>query len=122
MTNFAEEFKARTKKLAVDVIIYCKSLPKTEEAFIIKKQLIKSSTSVAANYRAVCRARSDAEFFSKLSIVVEEADETVFWFEIIQEAEILNNKQTVTLFNEATEILKIVAKSRKTVKDKKPTK
>ncbi len=122
MTNFAEEFKARTKKLAVDVIIYCKSLPKTEEAFIIKKQLIKSSTSVAANYRAVCRARSDAEFFSKLSIVVEEADETVFWFEIIKEAEILNNKQTVTLFNEATEILKIVAKSRKTVKDKKPTK
>lgn len=122
MTNFAEEFKSRTKKLAVDVIIYCKSLPKSEESFIIKKQLIRSATSVAANYRAVCRARSDAEFFSKLSIVVEEADETVFWFEIIQEAEILNNKQTVTLFNEATEILKIVAKSRKTVKDKKPTK
>lgn len=122
MTNFAEEFKLRTKKLAVDVIIYCKSLPKSEESFIIKKQLIRSATSVAANYRAVCRARSDAEFFSKLSIVVEEADETVFWFEIIQEAEILNNKQTVTLFNEATEILKIVAKSRKTVKDKKPTK
>lgn len=122
MTNFAEEFKSRTKKLAVDVIIYCKSLPKSEESFIIKKQLIRSATSVAANYRAVCRARSDAEFFSKLSIVVEEADETVFWFEIIQEAEILNNKQTVTLFNEAIEILKIVAKSRKTVKDKKPTK
>lgn len=122
MTNFAEEFKLRTKKLVVDVIIYCKSLPKSEESFIIKKQLIRSATSVAANYRAVCRARSDAEFFSKLSIVVEEADETVFWFEIIQEAEILNNKQTVTLFNEATEILKIVAKSRKTVKDKKPTK
>ena len=122
MTNFAEEFKSRTKKLAVDVIIYCKSLPKSEESFIIKKQLIRSATSVAANYRAVCRARSDAEFFSKLSIVVEEAEETVFWFEIIQEAEILNNKQTVTLFNEAIEILKIVAKSRKTVKDKKPTK
>lgn len=122
MTNFAEEFKKRTKKLAVDVIIYCKSLPKSEESFIIKKQLIRSATSVAANYRAVCRARSDAEFFSKLSIVVEEADETVFWFEIIKEAEIVNNKQTVTLFNEATEILKIVAKSRKTVKDKKPTK
>lgn len=122
MTNFAEEFKSRTKKLAVDVIIYCKSLPKSEESFIIKKQLIRSATSVAANYGAVCRARSDAEFFSKLSIVVEEADETVFWFEILQEAEILNNKQTVTLFNEATEILKIVSKSRKTVKDKKPTK
>lgn len=122
MRNFAEEFKARTKKFAVDIIIYCKSLPKSEESFIIKKQLIRSATSVAANYRAVCRARSDAEFFSKLSIVVEEADETVFWLEMIQEAEISKNKQTVTLNNEATEILKIVAKSRKTVKDKKPTK
>ena len=122
MRNFAEEFKARTKKFAVDIIIYCKSLPKSEESFIIKKQLIRSATSVAANYRAVCRARSDAEFFSKLSVVVEEADETVFWLEMIQEAEISKNKQTVTLYNEATEILKIVAKSRKTVKDKKPTK
>lgn len=117
MKNFAEEFKARTKKFAIDVIIFCKSMPKTEEAFIIKKQLIKSSTSVAANYRAVCRARSDAEFFSKLSIVVEEADESVFWFEVIAEAKILNNKETERLLNEATEILKIVSKSRKTAKE-----
>jgi four helix bundle protein len=122
MINFAEEFKARTKKFAVDVIIYCKSLPKSDEAFIIKKQLIRSSTSVAANYRAVCRARSDAEFFSKLSIVVEEADESVFWLEIIKDAEISNTKETSSILNEATEILKIVAKSRKTLKDKKQTK
>ena len=122
MINFAEEFKARTKKIAVDVIIYCKSLPKSDEAFIIKKQLIRSSTSVAANYRAVCRARSDAEFFSKLSIVVEEADESVFWLEIIKDAEISNTKETSSILNEATEILKIVAKSRKTLKDKKQTK
>lgn len=122
MINFAEEFKARTKKFAVDVIIYCKSLPKSDEAFIIKKQLIRSSTSVAANYRAVCRARSDAEFFSKLSIVVEEADESVFWIEIIKDTEISNTKETTSILNEATEILKIVAKSRKTLKDKKQTK
>lgn len=122
MINFAEEFKARTKKFAVDVIIYCKSLPKSDEAFIIKKQLIRSATSVAANYRAVCRARSDAEFFSKLSIVVEEADESVFWIEIIKDAEISNTKETSSILNEATEILKIVAKSRKTLKDKKQTK
>jgi four helix bundle protein len=119
MLNFAEEFKIRTKKFAVDVIIYCKSLPKSEEAFIIKKQLIRSATSVAANYRAVCRARSDAEFFSKLSIVVEEADESVFWIEIIKDANIFNSNETTTILNEATEILKIVAKSRKTLKDKK---
>lgn len=117
MKNFAEEFKARTKKFAIDVIIFCKSMPKTEESFIIKKQLIKSSTSVAANYRAVCRTRSDAEFFSKLSIVVEEADESVFWFEVIAEAKILNNKETERLLNEATEVLKIVSKSRKTAKE-----
>ena len=122
MINFAEEFKARTKKFAVDVIIYCKSLPKSDEAYIIKKQLIRSATSVAVNYRAVCRARSDAEFFSKLSIVVEEADESVFWLEIIKDAEISNTKETSSILNEATEILKIVAKSRKTLKDKKQTK
>ena len=122
MINFAEEFKARTKKFAVDVIIYCKSLPKSDEAFIIKKQLIRSSTSVAANYRAVCRARSDAEFFSKLSIVVEEADESVFWIEMLKDADISNTKETTNLLKEATEILKIVAKSRKTLKDKKQTK
>jgi four helix bundle protein len=119
MINFAEDFKIRTKKFAVDVIIYCKSLPKSDEAFIIKKQLIRSATSVAANYRAVCRARSDAEFFSKLSIVVEEADESVFWIEIIKDANIFNSNETTTILNEATEILKIVAKSRKTLKDKK---
>lgn len=119
MLNFAEEFKTRTKKFAIDVIIFCKSLPKSDEAFIIKKQLIRSATSVAANYRAVCRARSDAEFFSKLSIVVEEADESVFWIEIIKDTDILNTIETTTLLNEATEILKIVAKSRKTLKDKK---
>jgi four helix bundle protein len=122
MINFAEEFKARTKKFAVDVIIYCKSLPKSDEAFIIKKQLIRSATSVAANYRAVCRARSDAEFFSKLSIVVEEADESVFWIEILKDAEISNTKETTSILNEATEILKIVAKSRKTLKENKQTK
>ncbi len=118
MINFAEEFRNRTKKFAIDIIIYCRSLPKSEESYIIKKQLIRSSTSVAANYRAVCRARSDAEFFSKLCIVVEESDETVFWLEIIKESDTLNSKETETLLNEANEILKIVSKSRKTLKDK----
>ena len=119
MNNFAEEFRSRTKKLAVDVIKFCKTLPKSEESFIIKKQIIRSATSTAANYRAACRARSTAEFFSKLSIVVEEADETCFWLEIIIEADIKDSKETHVLLKEAGEILKIVSKSRKTVKDKK---
>lgn len=118
MENFADEFKNRTKKFAVDIIKYSKNFSKNEESYIVKKQLIRSATSVAANYRAVCRARSDAEFFSKLCIVVEEADETLFWLEIIIDAEIYNVEQTTPLIKEANEIVKIVSKSRKTIKDK----
>ena len=91
---------------------------KNEESYIVKKQLIRSATSVAANYRAVCRARSDAEFFAKLCIVVEEADDTLFWLEIIVDAEIYNIELTTPLIKEANEIVKIVSKSRKTIKDK----
>ena len=75
MSIIAEELKYRTKQFAILIITFCRSFPKNEEAVIIKRQIIRSATSVAANYRAVCRARSDAEFFSKLSIVVEEADD-----------------------------------------------
>jgi four helix bundle protein len=114
MENFAEEFKLRTKKFAIRVIKLFQSLPKTDEAQITGKQLLRSATSTAANYRAVCRARSDAEFHSKLSIVVEEADETVFWMEILIEAEIIKLERLKDLLQEANEILKIVASSRRT--------
>lgn len=121
MDNFAEEFRNRTKKQAIEIIKYCKTLPKSEESFIVKKQIIRSATSVAANYRAACRARSENEFFSKLSIVVEEADETEFWLEIIKESGIDDSKRANELLKESGEILKIVSKSRKTLKDKKGT-
>ena len=113
--DFIENFKLRTKKFVVDNIKLFKILPKTEEAKIIGRQLLRSSSSVGANYRAACRARSKAEFHSKLSIVVEEADESVFWMEILIEAEILKTEQIEILMNEANEILKVVAKARKTV-------
>jgi four helix bundle protein len=113
--DFIENFKLRTKKFVVDNIKLFKILPKTEEAKIIGRQLLRSSSSVGANYRAACRARSKAEFHSKLSIVVEEADESVFWMEILIEAEILKTEQIQILMNEANEILKVVAKARKTV-------
>src|ERR1700748_3657726 len=87
--QFAEMFKSKTKKFVVDNIKLFRTLPKTEEAKIIGRQLLRSSSSVGANYRAACRARSKAEFHSKLSTVVEESDESVFWMEILIEAEIV---------------------------------
>lgn len=76
--EFIEQFQKRTKRLAIDVIHFSKTLPKTEEAFIMKRQLLRSATSVASNYRASCRARSSAEFYSKISIVIEEADDNTY--------------------------------------------
>jgi|GEM_PF-5122938 len=77
----ARELQDRTKQLAVRIIRMFRALPKTDEARVIGKQLLRSGTSVAANYRAACRARSKAEFAAKISIVLEEIDETVFWME-----------------------------------------
>jgi four helix bundle protein len=112
----ADKLKLRTKNFAVEIVKYYRNLPKTEEVKIIGKQLLRSATSVAANYRAVCRARSDAEFFAKLSIVVEEADETLLWLEIIIESELFKDDKTKQLYQEALEILSIMAASRKTMK------
>jgi four helix bundle protein len=113
--EFAEMFKKRTKKFVVDNIKLFKCLPKTEEAKIIGRQLLRSSSSVGANYRAACRARSQAEFHAKLSIVVEEADESVFWMEVLVEAEIIKLSDITVLMDEANQILKVVSASRKTV-------
>jgi four helix bundle protein len=108
MIDKIEAFKQRTKELALRVIKLFQALPKSEEARIIGKQLLRSATSVAANYRACCRARSDAEFFSKISIVVEEADETLFWLELLADAEIVPMEKLSHLLNEYEEVVKIV--------------
>jgi four helix bundle protein len=113
--DFAETIKKRTKKFVVDNIRFFRTLPKTEEAKIIGRQLLRSSSSVGSNYRAACRARSQAEFHAKLSIVVEEADESVFWMEVLVEADIVKKSDLDDLIDEATQILKITASSRKTV-------
>jgi len=118
-SEFAEYFRNRTKKFVVDNIRLYRLLPKTEEARIVGKQLLRSSSSVGSNYRAACRSRSQAEFHSKLSIVVEEADESVFWMEILIEAEIIKQNEINSLMNEATEILKVVATARKSVSNNK---
>lgn len=116
--DFAEAFRNRTKKFVVDNIRFYRTLPKTEEAKIVGRQLLRSSSSVGANYRAACRARSKAEFHSKLSIVVEEADESVFWMEVMVDAEIVSPSQLEYLTDEANQILKIASASRKTVSSK----
>jgi four helix bundle protein len=118
MSGFSDDFKNRTKLFAISIINLSKSFPKIDEAFIIKKQLLRSTISVASNYRAVCRARSDAEFYSKLCIVVEEADETVFWLELLVESGVVNGEEINKNLKEANEILAIVAKSKKTMKEK----
>jgi four helix bundle protein len=117
--DFAEVMRNRTKKFVVDNIKFYRTLPKTEEAKIIGRQLLRSSSSVGANYRAACRARSKAEFHSKLSTVVEEADESVFWMEILVEAEVVKSSELNYLSDEANQILKIASASRKTVSSKK---
>lgn len=113
--EFNEAFRKRTKDFAIRVIRLIKFLPKNFESEIIGKQLLRSSTSVAANYRAVCRARSGKEFYSKLSIVVEEADETLFWIELLGESDLVHEERLVDMKLEITEILKVVSKARKNI-------
>lgn len=116
--DFITALKARTKQFVLDSIRFYQSLPKTEEARIIGRQYMRSSSSVGANYRAACRSRSKAEFHSKLSIVVEEADESAFWLEILSDSEIVKALEVSALLKETNEILAIVAKARKTVSNK----
>jgi four helix bundle protein len=117
--DFITALKARTKQFVLNSIRFYQGLPKTEEARIIGRQFMRSSSSVGANYRAACRSRSKAEFHSKMSIVVEEADETAFWLEILSESKIVDEDNVMALLKEANEILAIVAKARKTVSNNK---
>jgi four helix bundle protein len=118
--RFIEELKARTKELAVGIINFCELLKYKTATSVITNQLIRSSTSVGANYRAACRARSKAEFYSIMCIVVEEADETEYWLEIIEETELSNNPELLkNLKLEANEITKIMTKAKNTVYERK---
>jgi four helix bundle protein len=108
--KFIETLKKRTKKFAVDSIKFCDTLKTCKASDVITYQYIKSATSTGANYRAACRARSKAEFFSKICIVVEEIDESEYWLEIINEAKLTENKELLlNLTNEAVELLKIMS-------------
>jgi four helix bundle protein len=107
------ELKARTKRFALRVMTLVEALPNTVRGRVIANQIMRSATSVGANYRAACRARSRAEFISKIGVVEEEADETAFWLELIIESKIRRAKQIAPLLDEANELVAIVAASRK---------
>jgi four helix bundle protein len=115
MSYSPQELRDRTRKFAIRVVHLYRTLPRSEESRIIGRQVLRSATSVAANYRAVCRARSKAEFIAKVGIVVEEADETSFWLEFLVETEIVPLK-LAPLMQEAEELTKIFAASQQTAR------
>src|SRR6059058_1070396 len=106
-----QELKERTKRFALRVMRLVDALPKSAKGRALASQLARSGTSVAANYHASCRARSRAEFISKIGVVEEEADETALWLELIIEDKILPEKKTVSLLVEAKELVAIMAAS-----------
>src|SRR6266566_7265441 len=114
--NQAKHLQDRTRKFAVRVIKAFVRLPKDDATPAIGRQFLRSGTSLAANYRAACRARSAADFISKISIVTEEADETLFWFELLVEAELIKTKLAEPLMSECAELLRIFAASLATAK------
>lgn len=116
MEHRAVELKARTKQLALRIIRLTRALPPSAEGRVIGGQLLRSGTSVAANYRAVCRSRSRAEFLAKVSLVIEEADETAFWLELLSDAGLMHPKRLAELISEANQLVAIFVASRETAK------
>lgn len=112
----AEQLKDRTKQFAVRIVNLFRSLPKTEEARAIGKQVLRSGTGVGANYRAVCRARSKPEFIAKLGLVLEEAGETALWLELLIESGIVRRSRLELLLKEANELASIFVVSRHTAR------
>ena len=111
------ELKERTKSFALDVILYSRKLPRREEFTIIRRQLIRSATSTAANYRAAQRAKSRADFVSKLGTTEEEADESLFWLECLSELATKHHPELHRLLNEANELTAILVAARKRARE-----
>jgi len=120
MGSQAEEPRERTKQFAVRIAKLFRALPKTEEARVIGRQLLRAGMSIGANYRGACRARSKAEFAAKMGIVVEEADETVFWLELLMATGIVRQNRLEGLLTETNELVAIFAASQRTTKLARP--
>ena len=115
-TMTPKELKDRTKRFAVAIIWLCRELPTTVDGRTVGQQMIRSGTSVGANYRASCRARSRAEWIAKLGVVEEEADETLFWLEVAVEAKLVSGTHAQALLKEADELTAIFVSSLKSAK------
>jgi len=113
----SDDLKERTKQFALRVLKLVAALPNTLNGRTIGGQLVRAGTSVGANYRAACRARSKPEFIAKIGIVEEEADESAFWMELIVEGKLLGQRLVQPLLNEANELAKIMASSRKSASE-----
>jgi four helix bundle protein len=116
MDQRTEVLRERTKQFALRILQVFRSLPRAVDAQIIGKQLLRSGTSVAANYRAACRARSRSEFVAKIGVVVEEADETAFWIEFLTDARVMKRERLEKLLTEAHQLTAIFTASRRTAK------
>jgi len=109
-----DQFKKRTKQLALRAIRLSQALPRSQEGDVIGRQVLRSGTSVGANYRAACRAKSTADYINKLKIVEEEADETLYWLELLVEAKIVPETDLAPLMKEVDEIIAMTVSSIKT--------
>jgi len=109
-------FKKRTKKLALDIIKLVEDLPKSRTADVIGRQLLRSATSIGANYRAACRGKSKADVISKLSIVEEEADESAYWLELLIDSGVVPETRIMELLKETNEIISMTVASIKTLR------
>ena len=113
-----EQIKYRTKQIGLEVIKLIDDLPDKSSASVVARQIIKSSTSIGANYRAACRAKSTPDFINKLKIVEEETDETIYWLEILEESSLIPKDKISGLMKETNEILSIIVASINTSKKK----
>jgi len=113
-----EQLKLRTKNIGLKVIKLFDELPNNPSAYQISRQITRSSTSVGANYRSACRAKSGPDFINKLRIVEEEADETLYWLEILEESNLIDPGKIVELKKEVNEIIAIMVSSINTMRNK----
>jgi four helix bundle protein len=111
-----ELFKARTRKVALEIIELVESLPRSRTADVIGRQLLRSGTSIGANYRAACRGKSKADVIAKLAIVEEEADETIYWLDLLIESKIVEPSRVDSLMKETNEIVAMVVASIRTLR------
>jgi four helix bundle protein len=110
------DLKKRTRAFALRILKLVDALPKTTAVRALASQIVRSGTSVAANYRAACRAKSPADFIAKMGIVEEEADETLFWLELLEESELVATAKLAAIKNEANELIAITVASIKTAR------